>query len=247
MLKRNLIIGLMVAAGIVVSTIGVSKVSANINKRVNFIKSVTSERAKQIMLEKVPGGTILEFSYYGEGLKPKYDGKLIAGDFEYEVDVDAKTGEVITFEKEKVAISNNVVENKSNEQAQAAVETTVENNQVATQEPVVTPVEPQAPVEPQPQVPAPTPQAPVVQTQAPVNTNQNSAASTAGVMSQDQAKSIMQSKVPAGAVLTKFKFDYDDGRPEYEAEFILGTIEYEIEIDAITGAVLDYSQESIYD
>lgn len=43
---------------------------------------------------------------------------------------------------------------------------------------------------------------------------------------------------------TETKFDDDDGRAEYEIEFICGTDEYEYEIDARNGAVLKYSKET---
>lgn len=46
---------------------------------------------------------------------------------------------------------------------------------------------------------------------------------------------------------TKAKLDYDDGRWEYELEFIGGVMEYEVTVDAYSGAVLDYEAESIYD
>ena len=38
----------------------------------------------------------------------------------------------------------------------------------------------------------------------------------------------------------KAKLDYDDGMQIYEVEFISGNVDYEYEIDALTGAVWDY-------
>jgi len=46
---------------------------------------------------------------------------------------------------------------------------------------------------------------------------------------------------------TKVKLDYDDGRWEYELEFIGGVMEYEVTIDAYSGTVLDYEAEAIDD
>ena len=43
------------------------------------------------------------------------------------------------------------------------------------------------------------------------------------------------------------KFDYDDGRAEYEVKIIYNAMEYEFEIDASTGAVISRDVESIYD
>ena len=41
--------------------------------------------------------------------------------------------------------------------------------------------------------------------------------------------------------------DYDDGRVLYEGKFFCGDLEYEIEVDATTGALIDCDVESIYD
>ena len=41
--------------------------------------------------------------------------------------------------------------------------------------------------------------------------------------------------------------DYDDGRLVYEGSFLSGTTEYEFEIDADSGNILEWDQESIFD
>ena len=46
------------------------------------------------------------------------------------------------------------------------------------------------------------------------------------------------------AVVTKAKLNHDDGRVEYELEFIVGNTEYEYDIDAATGAVISSSVET---
>ena len=43
------------------------------------------------------------------------------------------------------------------------------------------------------------------------------------------------------------RLDWDDGRAEYEVKIVLGTTEYEFEIDAYTGAILSRDRDSIYD
>ena len=47
--------------------------------------------------------------------------------------------------------------------------------------------------------------------------------------------------------IVKLERDYDDGRLTYEVKLIVGTTEYELEIDAYTGNVLSRDSESIYD
>ncbi len=59
----------------------------------------------------------------------------------------------------------------------------------------------------------------------------------------DKAKSIALNKVGLAAsdvTFTKAKLEKDDGVMQYEIEFYKGTTEYEFEINATTGTILDY-------
>ena len=47
----------------------------------------------------------------------------------------------------------------------------------------------------------------------------------------------------SGASLLKNKADYDDGRLEYEIEFVVDGVEYEFTIDASTGRITDRDTE----
>ncbi len=50
--------------------------------------------------------------------------------------------------------------------------------------------------------------------------------------------------VSAGqAIVTKTELDYDDGRVEYEIEFISGNTEYEVTVDATTGAIFKFETD----
>ena len=62
----------------------------------------------------------------------------------------------------------------------------------------------------------------------------------------DQAKEIAVKRagVPAsGARYTKVKLDYEHGRYEYEIEFLYNGYEYDVEVDANTGHILDFDVE----
>ena len=48
-----------------------------------------------------------------------------------------------------------------------------------------------------------------------------------------------------GVTFTKEELDYDDGRAEYDIEFVTGTTKYEYEISAEDGAILGSSQEPV--
>lgn len=95
---------------------------------------------------------------------------------------------------------------------------------------------PQQPAAPAAQAqPAPQPQQPAQNT---------------SYISVDQAKNIALGQAglsASGVNFGKTKLENDDGRAEYEIEFYSGTTEYDYTIDAVTGNVLEYDVDSIYD
>ena len=62
------------------------------------------------------------------------------------------------------------------------------------------------------------------------------------VISRDKAKAILLAKVP-GATIDELELDEDDGRKLYEGEMHKGSVEYEFEIDAYTGAIVKWDKE----
>ncbi|MBZ6005641.1 MULTISPECIES: PepSY domain-containing protein [Paraclostridium] len=68
---------------------------------------LTKDQAKNIILEKVPDGKILEFSYDNENNSPKYESEIVKDTMKYQVDVDAETGKIINFEQEVLKDQNN--------------------------------------------------------------------------------------------------------------------------------------------
>lgn len=63
-------------------------------------------------------------------------------------------------------------------------------------------------------------------------------------ITQEQAKKLAQDRAPK-ATLVAFEFDYDDGRAVYEGELREGRTEYEFKIDAQSGQFLEW--EADYD
>ena len=93
-----------------------------------------------------------------------------------------------------------------------------------------------------------------------VQPNNNSAApDTSGTSNQknvtakvslEKAKSIALGKAGLSekdVTFTESSFEYDDGYEVYQIDFVSGDMEYEMEIDANTGDILEYDSESIYD
>ena len=62
-------------------------------------KLISASKAKEIMLNKVPGAKFIEFEFDNDRT-PTYEGTLRKGIYEYEITVDAKTGKIIEFEKD---------------------------------------------------------------------------------------------------------------------------------------------------
>lgn len=66
-------------------------------------------------------------------------------------------------------------------------------------------------------------------------------------VSEADAKQTALGRVSAATQkdIYEWKFDYDDGRPEYEGKIIYGGTEYDFTIDASSGAVIEWEAESV--
>ena len=75
----------------------------------------------------------------------------------------------------------------------------------------------------------------------------NPAPASAEEITVDQAKEIAITHAgiaAADANFLKTEKDTDDGVTQYEIEFIVGDMEYEYKIDAVSGEILEESQET---
>ena len=66
-------------------------------------------------------------------------------------------------------------------------------------------------------------------------------------ITKDKAIEIGINKVGSGSKLIEIESDLDDNPPKYELVLHLGNYEYELEIHAITGAVIDFEKDEIDD
>lgn len=71
---------------------------------------------------------------------------------------------------------------------------------------------------------------------------QRSTSSKSVYIGESKARNIALKKAP-GASITKFEFDKDDGIAVYEVELRKGIYEYELKINAVTGAVIEFEKE----
>ncbi|WP_051752148.1 PepSY domain-containing protein [Streptosporangium amethystogenes] len=63
-------------------------------------------------------------------------------------------------------------------------------------------------------------------------------------ISRDEAVRIAQEKVP-GAKLVEVEFDGDETPANWEVELREGDVEYDFDVDATTGAILEQDQEAV--
>ena len=72
---------------------------------------------------------------------------------------------------------------------------------------------------------------------------------SSGTITMEKAKEIALAKVPGAKEenIVKLELDRNDGRPVYEIEIIYNAMEYEMEISAADGTILEFESESIYD
>jgi len=69
-------------------------------------------------------------------------------------------------------------------------------------------------------------------------------------ISLDEAKSIALTRAnltTEQVTYTEASFEYDDGMAVYQIDFISGGMEYEVEINAVVGTIVEYDVESQYD
>ena len=101
--KQFIMLGIGLIVGIGLALFATSFMS-NRNNTQNLI---TSDKAKTIVMNKVPGATLNELLYDNSDEIPSYEAKLTKGDYEYEIDIDAKTGDILKFKEVKKITEDN--------------------------------------------------------------------------------------------------------------------------------------------
>ncbi len=79
---------------------------------------------------------------------------------------------------------------------------------------------------------------------------QSTSSASAAQITADAAKTIALEHAglqEADVTFVKVKLDTEDGRQVYDVEFYSGTMEYEYELDASDGSILEFDAESIHD
>ncbi len=189
-------------------------------------KQIGIEAAKQIALADAKVAlkdvTFIKTELDNEDGRAVYEIEFYSGNVEYDYDIDALSGEIISndFDIEDYSIP---------------AQSTAAPQQTAA-----------APAPIQPQTAAPT-QAPIQpQTAAPTeaSTQPPTEPAAPSTISAERAKQIALSHAGVGgANFTKVELDTDDGVAVYEIEFKVGNVEYEYDINAISGEIISSKSE----
>lgn len=187
-------------------------------------------KAKEIALEKA-GVAADSLTSYKIELDTEwgnmvYDVEFTAEGVEYDLELNATTGEVLKFEKENKSGGNQAVNTDSTQQPAPAQET----------KPASAPTTESTSSTPGATAPAATPS----------NGNQPASSQTTSGITLDQAKAIALSHAGVNAD-TVYDFDgewdYEHGIAVYELDFKSGGYEYDYEVNAVTGEILKSEKE----
>ena len=157
---------------------------------------------------------------------------------EYDYEIDASTGRVLERSRETEYVTRESKKQVPVQQPQQEAET----------KPVQQPQqETETKPEQQPQQETETkPEQQPVQPQTPVQQAEQPPVQQVQYIGIEQAKSIALAHAGLGTdvLFTKERQDFEDGRVVYEIEFYAGHVEYEYEIDAVTGTILDMDMDT---
>lgn len=246
------------------------------NKQEDTTAKLSEDAAKAIAFSDlgITGDDIAHISIYydNEDNEKKYSIEFYYNDMEYDYEIDAITGDILTKESTTVGYDSQAVAeaslNAAVEDAAATMEEATartapapaagnsETNDVQSSATTTKP----APQESRAATPAPaateTAPAPAATpapatSQAPAPAPAPAPASNSADIGLEQAKKIAIGAVPgsSAANIVKAKRDYEDdwGYYEYEIELVYNGMEYDFEIRATDGAIIKKDAESIYD
>ena len=214
--------------------------------------SIDEQKARELALERVPGGTVTWIQLEYERGRTLYEGKLLKDQVEYEFEIDAATGQFVKWEEEthvglsSSSVSASIDESAARELALARVpggtigwiKLDYDDGRARYEGVVI-----KDQVEYEFEIDANNSQFLKWEEETHGNVSQPSAPSSGDMISEEQARSLALGRAPEGSTLIKIKLDRDDGRTLYEGELRNGFIEYEFEIDAYSGDFVKWEED----
>lgn len=192
------------------------------------VKQIVSERTGETTLNYVRVEVTQDEDYNGAKI---YEVDVYSQTHDYDFDIHAITGDVLKYEKETVTRPN---------QGNASGNNGVAVAPAPSQPAPSAPVAPAAPAQ-QPAAPQPAPQTP------PVAPAQNAAS----IISEARVREIVAGATgTSGLTYRKLYLTKEDDygyRAIYDVEAYAGNMEYDLDIDAVTGAVLSFDSDNVND
>lgn len=221
--------------------------SANMNH--DFIGE---ERAMQIAVDKVGAGTIIILEEDFEHGVTVYDITVLDGNNKYEIDIDARSGDVVQYKQKNVntsvaSSSNQITAQQAQDIAlgQVGAGTVVKckldyDDKRAEYEVTIINANTKYEID----IDAATGRV-IKQEQKPVTYAKIN--KTNDMISAERAVQIAMDNVGSG-ILVKCKLDYDKklGIPVYEVEIVSGKVKYEYDINANNGSIVEYEVDNDY-
>ncbi len=209
-------------------------------------KQIGIEAAKQIALAHAKVAlkdvTFIKAELDNEDGRAVYEIEFYSGNVEYDYDIDALSGEIISndFDIENYSIPAQSA--AAIQQTAAAPAPTQPQTAAPTQLQTAAPTP--APTQPQTVAPTPAPTQPQTVASTPAPTEAPTQPAAPSTISAERAKQIALSHAGVGgASFIKVELDTDDGVQVYEIEFKVGNVEYEYDINAISGEIISSKSE----
>ena len=180
-----------------------SEASKNLNTKLVEEKHITLEQAEKIALNKVndKSAKVVDFEVELTVNNPRYKFEIDTDAFEYEIVINAITGEIIDYEKDSHDDDHDDYRDYDDDKDQD--DEKVLRDKEVTNKPIV----------------------------------------NVKYITKEKAIEIALAKIGSKSTLDEIEFEQDDNPPKYEIEMYDDKYEYEIEIHAITGAVLEFERD----
>ncbi len=225
--RSRMIVTVIITAVIVTMIIGIGSTLAANDQPVKTA-AISEKAAKEIALNKTDGGILESFKMDYDDGKRVYEVDIVKGNYEYDIKINAETGEIIGFDQDKIKVASTTTPkavtpgNESSSSGQSGSgsgsnsdsNTSNSGNSGSTNS-----------------------------GSSGSNSSGNSSSdSGSSYIGKAKAKSIALARVGGGKVVSCY-LDYDDGRAEYDVKIYYGKYEYEMEINAKTGRITDYDRD----
>lgn len=193
---------------------------------------ISLEQARLIALEAVPNASIHEMEYGEDDDRLTIEVEMTREGWEFEVTIDAQTGDVMEIERDDGALQTQPTEpgtthptTEDNDDRDDDWDDDRDDDRDTTS--------------------SPTPSRSEETTTSSTEPKATETQPAPALIGADRAAAIVLAKIPGAEFVEKIELERDDGRLYYEGEARKSGYEYEFEIDAYTGVIIDWDADEI--